>query len=68
MTSPPLSPHDRASIGEILAGEGNHFDAQLLRLIAKADQQNRLLLMQVFPEHVYAYLSWASEPLAKARR
>jgi len=53
-----ISEHDKAHIEEILRGHGTWFSADLLRLIAKADQKNQLLLAQVYPEHVEAYLEW----------
>lgn len=48
----PLSEYDREEIESILAGEGDWFTAQLLRLIAKADYENRAKLAVVFPEEV----------------
>jgi hypothetical protein len=53
-----LSDFDRAHVGEILAGSGDWFSAELLRLIAKADPDNRAKLRLGFPEHVQAYLVW----------
>ena len=52
------SPYDQARIGEIVAGEGDWFSAHLIRLIAKADRENRARLRKVFPEYVEAYESW----------
>jgi hypothetical protein len=43
---------------DIMAGYGDWFSAELLRLIAKADLTNRDKLRQVFPEHVEAYEKW----------
>ena len=54
----PISPHDRENIGEIIAGSGDWFTAKLLRLIAKADRDNRQKLQLVFPEEVEAYEEW----------
>jgi len=49
-----LSNYDRGSIGNILAGEGDWFTANLLRLIAKADSYNLERLRKGFPEAVAA--------------
>jgi len=50
-----LSEYDKANLDRILAGYGDWFSAQLMRLIMKADLTNRELLGQVFPDHVQAY-------------
>lgn len=50
-----LSSHDKANVGRILAGYGDWFSAELLRLIAHADKQNRERLWRVYPDHVEAY-------------
>lgn len=57
---PPFEPseYDRAHVGEILGGRGDWFGAKLLRLIAKADSDNRERLRLAFPEHVNLYESW----------
>ena len=47
-----MTPHDKEQVEEILAGNGTHFTAQLLRLIRKADTSNRAKLHEVFPEEV----------------
>jgi hypothetical protein len=59
-----LSPFDKANIGTIIAGEGEWFSAQLLRLIARADRPNRERLRTAFPEEVAAWEEWygAAEP------
>ena len=49
---------DRKNIQLILEGHGDWFTAQLLRLIAKADNINRERLRVGFPEEVKAYESW----------
>jgi len=49
---------DREHIGELIAGHGDWFTAQLLRLIAKADFENMAKLRLGFPEEVAAYLEW----------
>jgi|10_taG_2_1085330.scaffolds.fasta_scaffold06333_5 hypothetical protein len=49
-----MTDHDRSQLGEILGGYGNHFTAELLRLISKADSGNRAKLSSVFPEEVEA--------------
>ena len=49
----PLSEFDKEHIREILYGcHGDWFTAQLLRLILKADYENRAKLAVVFPEEV----------------
>lgn len=54
-----LSKFDIDHIDEIIAGKlGDWFSADLLRLIRKADLENRELLRQVYPEHVAAYEEW----------
>ena len=47
-----LSPYDKERAFDILDGEGDWFSAQLLRLIAKADAENREKLRLGFPEEV----------------
>jgi len=42
-------------MGRILAGDFDWFSAKLMRLIMKADTDNKELLRQVFPDHVQAY-------------
>lgn len=56
-----LSAFDRAHVGEILAGHGSWFSAQLLRLCAKADQSNLERIRLGFPEHVQAYEDWRDQ-------
>lgn len=56
-----LSLYDRTHIAEIVAGQGDWFSAHLLRLIAKADDTNRLRLSLIYPDHVQAYLDWYYE-------
>lgn len=58
-----LSPHDRENIDRIMGGYGDWFSAQLIRLIAKADFENRARLRLAFPDHVEAYEKWLREPL-----
>jgi hypothetical protein len=53
-----ISEYDRAHVGDILRGNGDWFSAHLLRLLAKADRDNREALRLVFPEHVAAYEAW----------
>jgi hypothetical protein len=56
-----ISPHDRDNIGRILGGYGDWFSAQLLRLIMKADKQNRERLRLAFPDHVRAYEQYVDD-------
>lgn len=53
-----ISEHDKEHMEQILAGYGDWFSAMLLRLILKADKDNREKLRQVFPEAVAAYEEW----------
>jgi hypothetical protein len=55
-----LSPHDRERIGDILAGYGTWFTADLLRLCAHADEANLARIAEGFPSVVAAYLEWRS--------
>lgn len=52
------SDFDKAHMADILAGMGDWFSSELLRLIAKADSSNRAKLRLAFPEHVEAYEEW----------
>lgn len=56
-----LSEFDKAHMQEILLGAGDWFSAELLRLIAKADTENRARLYLAFPDHVEAYNTWVKE-------
>lgn len=56
-----LSEYDKAEIQTILRGHGDWFTAQLLRLIAKADEGNKEKLRLGFPaevELVEKYRGW----------
>lgn len=53
-----MNEHDKAHIDDIMAGYGDWFTAELLRLIAKADAENRNKLRLGFPEEVAAYEWW----------
>ena len=50
-----LSDYDKAHMADILAGHGDWFSAELMRLIMKADFENRARLRLAFPDHVEAY-------------
>lgn len=53
------SPFDCENMSAIIGGKlGDWFSADLLRLIAKADKENRELLRKVYPNHVKAYEDW----------
>lgn len=56
-----ISEYDKAHIPQILKGEGDWFTAHLLRLIAKADLENRARLHRAFPDVVDAYLAFYNE-------
>lgn len=60
-----LSDYDRSNVGNIISGEGDWFSAELLRLIAKADVENREQLRVAFPDHVEAYEQWAGFSAAR---
>ncbi len=65
-----LSDYDRENIGNIIAehgtrGEFSNFSAHLLRLIKKADADNRRALALVYPEHVQALEEWERTALSK---
>jgi hypothetical protein len=49
-----MTDYDRENIGEILHGKGTWFTANLFRLIAKADSNNRRKLFNAFPAEVDA--------------
>lgn len=57
-TSLPISKFDREMIHEIIRGNGDWFSAHLVRLINKADTNNKEILRSVYPEHVEAYEDW----------
>jgi hypothetical protein len=59
-----MTEYDKQNIDKILQGEGSWFTAHLLRLIAKADRQNRDKLRMGFPEEVAAY----EKPTREERR
>lgn len=62
-----LSDYDRAHIQNILRypDEYTWFSAQLIRLIAKADKNNRERIRSAFPEHVEAFEEWYNSPIFK---
>lgn len=62
-----ISDYDRDHIGEILAGHGSWFTAELLRLIAKADFEHLAKLRLGFPDEVQTYLDWRDKPLREER-
>lgn len=54
------SKFDIDNMENIIAGEGDWFSADLLRLIAKADLANRERIRIVYPNHVVEYEKWAN--------
>lgn len=58
-----MTEFDKANVGAIIAGEGDWFNAHLLRLIAKADRPNKERLRVLYPEQVAAYEAWFNAPL-----
>lgn len=53
-----LSDHDRENIDRIMGGYGDWFSARLLRLMAKADKENRQILANAYPDHYVAFIGW----------
>jgi len=53
-----ISAYDKARMADIIAGNGDWFTAHLLRLIAKADFENKAKLRLGFPDVVQAYDTW----------
>lgn len=53
----PLSEYDRQNFHHVMVAE-TWFTAHLLRLIAKADNENRERIRKGFPEEVAAYEWW----------
>lgn len=53
-----ISDYDKEHIGEIIAGHGDWFTAQLLRLMHKADSENFAKLAVCFPKEALAYSKW----------
>lgn len=49
-----MNDYDKDNISAILQGHGDWFTAQLMRLIAKADNYNRKRLFKAFPDVVTA--------------
>ena len=55
-----ITDHEKNNIDEIIRGEGDWFNAHLIRLIAKADAKNRKKLYWAFPsvvEYVHKHLT-----------
>lgn len=55
-----ISDYDRANVADIMAGEGDWFTAQMLRLCQKADAENLARIRLGFPEIVALYEDWFS--------
>lgn len=53
-----LSKFDRENIPAIMGGHGDWFTAQLLRLVAKADNHHKAQLRMGFPEEVALVKAW----------
>ena len=49
-----MSNHDKQNIGAIINGDGGWFTACLIRLIIKADMDNRRKLFSIYPDEVHA--------------
>lgn len=57
----PIIPdlHDKLNVGDLLNDHREtHFSAHLVRLIAKADAQQREVLRAAYPEHVAMFEAW----------
>lgn len=68
-----FSTYDQANFSSLLCGHGDWFHAELARLIAHADSNNREALRQGFPEEVaffeqYAYGAPQDTPAARLAR
>lgn len=61
----PLSDFDIKNMDRIMVGHGDWFTAQLLRLIAKADEDNIERLRKGFPEEVEIVGRWCRGELNK---
>ena len=55
-----MTAYDRAKISEIIAGHGDWFTADLLRLIARADNKTRERLAIAFPDEVNEVIDYLS--------
>ncbi len=68
-----LSDFDREHVGDILEDypsrgpEFTNFSSHLLRLIKKADAEQRQVLRRVYPDHVDALEAWERAPYAPRR-
>jgi hypothetical protein len=60
-----MSEYDKMNVGNLLAGEGTWFNAHLLRLISKADDNNTELLRKGFPEQVKAVEEFRTGPIGE---
>jgi hypothetical protein len=49
-----MNQFDKENVESILCGKGDWFTANLFRLIAKADNNNRIKLFKAFPDEVDA--------------
>jgi len=56
-----ISEPDLHDLPDFLLGKGQSFMALLIRLIAKADSENREKLRKVFPEEVAAFEHYIKE-------
>jgi hypothetical protein len=62
MSTITMKDFDRQNIGALLAGEGDWWSAQFVRLIAKSDTERRARLRLAFPEHVEAVEDYLGLP------
>lgn len=53
-----ISEYDETHMDDIMAGHGDWFTAQLLRLCAKADAGNLERIREGFPDVVATYEEW----------
>jgi hypothetical protein len=56
-----ISEYDETHMDDIMAGHGDWFTAQLLRLCAKADELNLAKLRLGFPDVVLAFQRWRGD-------
>ncbi len=57
-----MNPFDKDNVESILDGRGDWFTACLLRLIIKADRENRIKLHMVYPEEVNCITDYLQIP------
>jgi hypothetical protein len=67
MSPARVTDYDRAHMADILQGKGDWFSAQLIRLIAKSDFENKARIRLAFPDHVLAFEQWERDIAVRDR-